>query len=151
MYCRAAVFRLYYVMSRRPSGVPNDVAEIRRLREAGGVSQAVLAARAGISQQHLSLIERGSIVPRLNTLRTILACLGLEMEVKTAARADVWTRYNRWQEERPDELSPGKALSRIGELGGAFQALHPSHETAESLRGKAFRIKAARLHLSLLR
>ncbi len=45
--------------------------ELRRLRRATGLSQESLAARAGLSPEAVSLLERGRRSPRLTTIRLI--------------------------------------------------------------------------------
>jgi transcriptional regulator with XRE-family HTH domain len=57
--------------------------EIHVARVTRGLSQAAVAAAAGISQAHLSLIERG-IYPgvRMETLACLCAVVGLELSIK---------------------------------------------------------------------
>ncbi len=45
--------------------------ELRRLRRASGLSQEVLAARAGLSSEAVSLLERGRRSPRMTTMRLL--------------------------------------------------------------------------------
>lgn len=54
---------------------PSDL--IRRAREAGGLSQAQLAFRAGTSQQAISRLERGDEDPTWGRLRMLLLALGM--------------------------------------------------------------------------
>ena len=49
---------------------------MRRLREAKGLSQGALAADAGIYQELISRIENGAANPELDTLGKIAAALG---------------------------------------------------------------------------
>ncbi len=51
--------------------------ELRRLRRATGLSQESLAARAGLSPEAVSLLERGRRSPRLTTIRLIAEGLHL--------------------------------------------------------------------------
>ncbi|MCC6012863.1 MAG: CBS domain-containing protein [Candidatus Verstraetearchaeota archaeon] len=46
--------------------------ELRRLRKKAGLTQKELAKRAGISQSLIARIERGTVDPRLSTLRKII-------------------------------------------------------------------------------
>jgi transcriptional regulator with XRE-family HTH domain len=46
-------------------------ANVRRLRRASNMSQAVLAERAGLSPTYVSLLERGLANPRLETLAAL--------------------------------------------------------------------------------
>jgi transcriptional regulator with XRE-family HTH domain len=50
---------------------------VRRLREAKGLSQGALAADAGIYQELVSRIENGAANPELDTLGKIAGALGL--------------------------------------------------------------------------
>jgi len=50
---------------------------VRRLREAKGLSQGALAADAGIYQELISRIENGAANPELDTLGKIAAALGV--------------------------------------------------------------------------
>jgi transcriptional regulator with XRE-family HTH domain len=50
---------------------------VRRLREAKGLSQGALAADAGIYQELVSRIENGAANPELDTLGKIAAALGV--------------------------------------------------------------------------
>lgn len=58
---------------------------LRTTREARGLSQSRLAARAGISQQRLSKLERGTIDPRLGDLARLFAELQLRLRIETAS------------------------------------------------------------------
>lgn len=49
---------------------------IRRLRRAAGLSQEQLAEQAGITQQHLSGLERGGQNPTVLTLAQLAQALG---------------------------------------------------------------------------
>jgi transcriptional regulator with XRE-family HTH domain len=51
---------------------------VRRLREAKGLSQGALAADAGIYQELVSRIENGAANPELDTLGKIAAALGVQ-------------------------------------------------------------------------
>lgn len=56
--------------------------QITELRTEAGVSQAALAAAAGIDQGHLSRIERGAAHPSLEVLDRTAAALGAELGVR---------------------------------------------------------------------
>jgi len=61
--------------------------EIRARRELLGMKQADLAEKAGISQSMVARIERGSVDPRVSTLRKIVGVLNaMEKPRVTAAR-----------------------------------------------------------------
>ena len=51
--------------------------ELRRLRRRSGLSQETLAARAGLSPEAVSLLERGRRSPRLTTMRLLAEGLRL--------------------------------------------------------------------------
>ena len=51
--------------------------ELRRLRRRSGLSQETLAARAGLSPEAVSLLERGRRSPRLTTMRLLAEGLSL--------------------------------------------------------------------------
>lgn len=50
-------------------------ANVRRLRRTANMSQAVLAARAGLSPAYVSMMERGLANPRLETLAALAHAL----------------------------------------------------------------------------
>ena len=58
--------------------------ELRRLRRRSGLSQETLAARAGLSPEAVSLLERGRRSPRMTTMR--LLAEGLRLPNPTAPR-----------------------------------------------------------------
>src|SRR5665648_777893 len=82
-----------------------DVATlIRTSREAAGLSQDALAARAGTSQPAVSRYESGASSPSVETLDRLLAVMGARLELSAGAsprRMDVCTtrmaklRHNR--------------------------------------------------------
>ncbi|MCA1812684.1 MAG: CBS domain-containing protein [Halobacteriales archaeon] len=58
--------------------MPYDIPEpqdLRRWRQALGLTQAELAKRAGVSQPLIARIEKGSVDPRLSTLRGVVRAL----------------------------------------------------------------------------
>jgi len=57
------------------------VLQIRWEREAKGLSQAALAARAGVSQQQIAKLENPDGNPTLTTLEKVARALGLRLEV----------------------------------------------------------------------
>jgi DNA-binding XRE family transcriptional regulator len=57
-----------------------DFAEkVRRARTRIGLTQAEVAASAGLTQQYLSIIERGNVSPTLATAAAIAAALGIKL------------------------------------------------------------------------
>jgi transcriptional regulator with XRE-family HTH domain len=57
---------------------------IKDARARAGISQRVLALRAGTDQAAVSRIERGEISPSLETVERLLAALGQRMELKSS-------------------------------------------------------------------
>ncbi|AFC87318.1 helix-turn-helix transcriptional regulator [Frateuria aurantia] len=56
---------------------------IRRRRKQLHWSQTVLASKAGLRQETVSLIENGHAAVRLDTLLDLLAALDLQLQVET--------------------------------------------------------------------
>ena len=63
--------------------------QLRRLRRRSGLSQETLAARAGLSPEAVSLLERGRRSPRLTTMRLLAEGLRLPESDRTALFASV--------------------------------------------------------------
>lgn len=57
------------------------VRTLRNAREARGLSQRALGARAGIPQSHISKIEKGAVDLRVSTLIELARVLDLELEL----------------------------------------------------------------------
>ncbi|MHB8587089.1 MAG: CBS domain-containing protein [Thermoplasmatota archaeon] len=57
-----------------PLSVPSS-AELRSLRTGLGLTQAELARKAGVSQPLIARIEKGTVDPRLSTLRAVVDAL----------------------------------------------------------------------------
>ena len=53
---------------------------IRRLREARGLTQEQLAGEAGIAMRHLGRIERGEVSPTVEMLGKLAVALGITPE-----------------------------------------------------------------------
>jgi transcriptional regulator with XRE-family HTH domain len=64
-------------------------AELRRLRRRSGLSQETLAARAGLSPEAVSLLERGRRSPRMTTMRLLAEGLSLPESDRSALFASV--------------------------------------------------------------
>jgi DNA-binding XRE family transcriptional regulator len=52
---------------------------LRDARRAAGLSQAALAARAGVSRMTLQKLEAGDVDPRISTWTVLMRALGLEV------------------------------------------------------------------------
>jgi predicted ATPase/DNA-binding XRE family transcriptional regulator len=66
--------------------------ELRRLRRRSGLSQETLAARAGLSPEAVSLLERGRRSPRMTTMRLLAEGLRLPESDRSALFASVKPR-----------------------------------------------------------
>lgn len=65
---------------RRPSGLPGAMRrQIRYARRSQGLSQEVLGERLGVPQAHVSLIETGRGLPRVETLLDLARQLDHEL------------------------------------------------------------------------
>ena len=53
--------------------------QLRIARHAAGISQRALSARSGLTQAHISQIERGTLEPRLSSLIDMARALDLEL------------------------------------------------------------------------
>jgi transcriptional regulator with XRE-family HTH domain len=61
---------------------------LRTVRQQSGVTQVVLAERAGLPQSHISEIERGVMLPNLLTLLRIAAALPCKVSELTSVFDD---------------------------------------------------------------
>lgn len=55
------------------------VTQLKEARQGSGISQRALSARAGLTQSHISQIERGTMEPGLSTLIDLARALDLEL------------------------------------------------------------------------
>lgn len=62
---------------------------LRYARRQAALSQRELATRAGVPQPTIARIERGTIIPRVDTLERLLHACGLELDVQPRAGAGV--------------------------------------------------------------
>ena len=68
--------------------------ELRRLRRRSGLSQETLAARAGLSPEAVSLLERGRRSPRMTTMRLLADGLQLREIDRSSLFASAQLRLN---------------------------------------------------------
>jgi transcriptional regulator with XRE-family HTH domain len=69
-----------HIKSLRLKGLPQDLRDqIKSARHNRKWGQRDLAAKAGLTQSHISAIESGEVAPRLNTLLDILRVLDLDL------------------------------------------------------------------------
>lgn len=74
------------------------------MRSRHGLTQAQLATRAMTDQSHVSRIERGEVSPSLDTLTTLLQCMGEELDVRTQ-------RIPAWLDDDPDQRAIVRRMS----------------------------------------
>jgi transcriptional regulator with XRE-family HTH domain len=92
---------------------------LKRARKQAGFSQRELARRAGMAQPAIARIERGAVVPRVDTLdRLLLACgHGLQVAPRPGAGVD------RTVMRELLKLSPRKRLELAAEEAGNLARL----------------------------
>ncbi len=108
-------------MNSNRNGSPNRV---RELREAKRLTQVELAGRAGITQEHLSQIERGDVkCPSLEIARSIAAGLQEHVDAvfprppQISIRGEAASR-RVWFDGK--ELTPEKSLGVVNHSPGGF-------------------------------
>ena len=88
-------------------------ATLVRARRRAGLSQTVLAARAGTSQATVSAYESGRKVPSVETLTRLLAATGCRLAVEAgAAREPSRQEHERTARALADVLALAEALPR---------------------------------------
>lgn len=118
----------------------DDIAlKLRTLRTRHGLSQRKLAARAGVSNATVSLIEHGRTDPSMGLLKRILDAMGVSFAEFFASRGPGEDRYFYTR----DELSEiGSGLISYRQVGGdlidsKLQILHecyrPGADTGQSM------------------
>ncbi len=106
---------------------------IRARRRANGLTQAQLALRAGSTQAAISRLERGELLPTIETIERLLAVMGEEADILVRrSQLDCDPRRLRALRSRPpaDRLALAIAWNR---LAGQF-----------SIAGKRAQAKAPR-------
>jgi transcriptional regulator with XRE-family HTH domain len=86
---------------------------VREARQRAGLSQRLLAQRAGTSHSTLAAYETGAKVPTLHTLLRVVEGAGFRLEMRVAAVAPFDDRRER-----------GAELARVLELAELFPAKH---------------------------
>lgn len=103
------------------------------------LSQAALARMAGISQQHLSLVESGRVRPNLRTLERILDALGMRLSLQAASapaiarRIEGLSRFNSWEAGQRPRMSLDRALELSESMARLYADLHGRSEAAAHL------------------
>lgn len=104
-------------MKRLPEGLR---AEIRVARLAKGLTQLDLGGKVGLSQKHVSGIETGKIVPRVDTLLDLLRALDLDLIVVPRALTPIVTSLAR--DHRADAVHGPEAGERpLYAFGGEYE------------------------------
>ena len=76
-------------MHGRPMRTVHEVGnEIRRHRQAAGITQQSLADRAGVSRRWINQIERGHLRAELDKLMRVTRALGFTLRFDTPPRHD---------------------------------------------------------------
>lgn len=131
---------------------------IKSRRKELGLTQFRLAKLSQVSQQHISLIEKGAVAPNIKTLEKIFSVLGLKMQFQPGfsqklieERLKGLTRFNEWEKQEKQEIDPGEAFEKAGAFLAAYQTLHPgSEKNPADLEEKKEIWKIWRSRLSLL-
>ena len=132
--------------------------KIRALRTARKLTQKDLSLLSGISQQHISLMEKGRGGIELATLRKLLDALGHElafvprpsaMAAGLAARTRRWAKVSAWEAARRPPAGAG--LEQAGALADFFLSRHRIPQTQAELRANAERVRALRADLARIK
>jgi transcriptional regulator with XRE-family HTH domain len=92
---------------------------LREARLRAGLTQRVLAGRAGVSQPLVARIERGEVDPPFSRLLSLVRACGLDLELRVVPLdEDAWTLVERGAAAAPDErldrMLAGLDLGRTG-------------------------------------
>lgn len=88
-------------MDRQPPVLLHLASNLKRLRQAAGISQETLANRSGVSRRMLVAIEAGDSNVSLQTLDKIAAVLGVLLPDLIVAPAAVGQPVLAWRGEKP--------------------------------------------------
>lgn len=125
-----------------------------------GFSQSELSRRAKISQQHISLIEKGRLEPGVKTLRRLLEALSLTLKIEpirfsasaVRRRLDSLNRFNAWERTQQENPDIQEAFARAGHLASLEMSLHPKRVVnPQETHAQARDWKAWRAALSKIR
>src|SRR5262245_20456072 len=73
-------------------------------RRRAGLTQRVVAQRAGVTQPTVARIERGDVEPSFERLLSLIRACGLDLEVHVVPLdEDAWTQAERGATATPDE------------------------------------------------
>jgi transcriptional regulator with XRE-family HTH domain len=95
---------------------------VREARRRAGLSQRVLAARAGVSQPLVARIESGDVDPSFGRCLQLVRACGFDLDIHlTTLDEDAWTLVERGDAASPDErldrMLAGIDLLRAGQEG----------------------------------
>ena len=93
--------------------------ELRRYRQRAGLSQEGLAARAGLSPEAVSLLERGRRTPRMTTLSLLAAAVVALMLAATAAVVVLSARAGLDAHRQTIDVMHGLGARELGHMGFA--------------------------------
>lgn len=92
--------------------------ELRKAREAAGLSQRALSARSGLTQSHISNIERRTLEPGLSSLIDVARALDLELVLVPKRLLPAVTGILHTERVEHD-LSPESGKSALGAIARA--------------------------------
>ena len=123
---------------------------LRQAREAAGLSQRELSARTGITQAHLSKIEKGSVDPGISTLIDVARALDLEVVLvpkKLLPAINGIIRGNRDNEDLSPEVGNivHRELARAERVVAKQKALYGSSSDLDRLADNLKFIRSAPL------
>ena len=104
---------------------------LKSAREARGLSQRALSARAGMPQSHISKIEQGAVDLRVSTLVALARVLDLELElVARKALPAVHAIVGRSDQSAPAAARSGRRalreLNQIQDIAARATRVHPT-------------------------
>jgi transcriptional regulator with XRE-family HTH domain len=77
---------------------------VREARTRSGITQRVLAGRAGVSQSLVARIEAGSVDPTFDRLLQLIRACGFDLDIHVVPLdEDAWTLVERGAQASPDE------------------------------------------------
>ena len=128
---------------------------VKEQRQKLKLTQTQVAVLAGLSQQHVSLIEKGTFNPNLNTLRRLGRVLQMEFILKSLpAIMSPWEekinqlkRFNHWEITQHESLSAQAALKKAGEFLELYTIFQKEIPYSEDLENQISRWKLLRMRL----
>ncbi|MEW6749698.1 MAG: cupin domain-containing protein [Candidatus Latescibacterota bacterium] len=122
--------------------------QVRRLREAQGISVRTLAARSGFSASFISQVENGQASPSIASLERIALCLGVTLAgfftrqareprtvIRTGQRQEL---SSSWSHARIEALGPAREGTRLEAVMITIEAGGGSGKRPASHHGEEF-------------